>query len=80
MNNQNGKMFQLNMRYLINIFKGNIPVKIKVTKSLQDDGKFEYRIKVRKWLVWSIEYRSKDAEEIRVIYNRMLKSPNIEKA
>ena len=55
-------------------------MKIKVTKSLQDDGKFEYRIKVRKWFVWAIEYKSKDPEEIRKIYNRMLKSPNIEKA
>ncbi len=54
-------------------------MRIKVVKSLQDDGKFEYRIKIRKWFIWSIKYRSKDAEEIRDIYDRMLKSPNIRK-
>ena len=55
-------------------------MKVKVVKSLQEDGEFEYKIKVRKWFIWNTEFRSMDPEEVRVIYNRMLKSPNMEKA
>ena len=55
-------------------------LKVKVVKSLQEDGEFEYKIKVRRWFIWSIEFRSTDPEEVRVIYNRMLSSPNMERA
>ena len=55
-------------------------MKIKVFKSLQEDGKFEYRIKTKRLFFWMVEYRSKDPDKVREIYNRMLKSPNIEKA
>lgn len=48
-------------------------------KSLLDSGEWEYRVKVKKWLSWRTEFKSTDAEKARVIYNRLLRSPNIKK-